>query len=177
MHGRNTAAAGLLSRTNIAVVPDHGFLELKQQLQPNAAFRREGLITVDERGAVTDWQAWFHERGGSGFVYLKDPTDAALRDRVHGVLKVLQSDPANGLRKIFTRAELDAMGAHPDASFGLDVADGFYTLESACRPRRTGRCHWKSIGNRPSDNRVMARWRIGKWPIEDFIADPICDSR
>ena len=28
---------------------------------------------------------------------------------------------------IWTRPQLDAMGAHPDAAFGLDVVDGFYT--------------------------------------------------
>jgi predicted AlkP superfamily pyrophosphatase or phosphodiesterase len=119
--------AGLLELTNVAVVSDHGFLEVKQQLQPNAAFKRAGLITVDEAETVTGWRAWFHSSGGSGFVFLSDPSDAALRGRVHAVLKELQSDPAAGVRKIYTRAELDLMGAHPGASFALDVVDGFYT--------------------------------------------------
>lgn len=119
--------SGLLARTNVAVVSDHGFVALSRQLHPNAAFRGEGLISVDERGSVTDWQAWFHSSGGSGFVYLKDPANAALRERVHTLLKKIQSDPGNGVRKIWTDAELEAMGAHPDASFALDVVDGYYT--------------------------------------------------
>jgi predicted AlkP superfamily pyrophosphatase or phosphodiesterase len=119
--------AGLRDHTNVVIASDHGFLELRHQLQPNAAFRNEGLITVDGRGTVTSWQAWFHSSGGAGFVYLKDPADDAVRERVHQVLRTIQSDPANGLRRIWTREELDRLGAHPDAAFGLDVVDGFYT--------------------------------------------------
>jgi predicted AlkP superfamily pyrophosphatase or phosphodiesterase len=119
--------AGILAATNVAVVSDHGFLGIARLLQPNAAFKAEGLIEVDDRGTVTRWQAWFHSSGGSGFVYLKDPTDRTLQSRVLALLRKIQSDPANGVRKIWTRAELDAMEAHPDAAFALDVVDGFYT--------------------------------------------------
>jgi predicted AlkP superfamily pyrophosphatase or phosphodiesterase len=119
--------AGLLERTHVAIVSDHGFLALTRALHPNAAFTREGLIATDARGRIASWQAYFHSSGGSGFVYLRDPADAALRDRVHALLKTMQADPANGVRQIWTRAELDTMGAHPDAAFGLDVVDGFYT--------------------------------------------------
>lgn len=119
--------AGLLERTHIAIASDHGFLALQHLLSPNAAFKQEGLISVNERGAITDWQAYFHSSGGSGFVYLSDPSDQALHERVFGLLRKLQSDPAHGIRRIWTRPELDALGAHPRAAFGLDVADGFYT--------------------------------------------------
>jgi predicted AlkP superfamily pyrophosphatase or phosphodiesterase len=110
--------------THIVIASDHGFLPLKTMLQPNAAFKREGLLTVNERDAVTSWKAYFHSSGGSGFVYVKDPAD---RERVHKILVALKQDPANGIREVWTRGDLDAKGAHPDAAFGLDVVDGFYT--------------------------------------------------
>lgn len=110
--------------THIAIVSDHGFLPLKTMVQPNAAFKREGLLTVDARGTVSSWQAYFHSSGGSGYVYVKDAAD---RERVHTILLALKQDPANGIREVWTRADLDAKGAHPDAAFGLDVVDGFYT--------------------------------------------------
>ncbi|HSL22464.1 MAG TPA: ectonucleotide pyrophosphatase/phosphodiesterase [Vicinamibacterales bacterium] len=121
------ASAKLAERTNVVVVSDHGFLATTKRLQPNAALKDAGLLTVDEGGRITEWQAYFHSSSGSGFIFLRDPQDAALRDRVHALLKKLQSDPANGIRRIWTRPELDALGAHPGASFGLDVVDGFYT--------------------------------------------------
>jgi predicted AlkP superfamily pyrophosphatase or phosphodiesterase len=110
--------------THIALVSDHGFLPLTTMLQPNAAFKQEGLLSVDARGVVSSWQAYFRSSGGSGFVYLKDP---ALGARVQKILMDLKQNPANGIREIWTRADLDARGAQPEAAFGLDVVDGFYT--------------------------------------------------
>lgn len=117
-------AAGRSAATTVAVVSDHGFLPLEKQLQPNAAFRQAGLLSVDARGAVTSWRAWFHSSGGSGYVFVKDAAD---RPRVQQILDTLKADPANGIREVWDRAALAARGAHPDADFGLDVVDGFYT--------------------------------------------------
>jgi predicted AlkP superfamily pyrophosphatase or phosphodiesterase len=119
--------SGVAERTTVAVVSDHGFLKLERQLQPNAAFKQEGLITVNAAGAITSWDAYFHSAGGSGTVFLKNPGDAALQSRVRALLDKLQADPANGIRKIWSQQELVAMGGRPDAAFALDVIDGFYT--------------------------------------------------
>jgi predicted AlkP superfamily pyrophosphatase or phosphodiesterase len=119
--------AGTADRTHVVIVSDHGFLPVEKALHPNAAFKREGLITVNDRGVITDWRAYFHSSGGSGFVYLKDPNDTALRERVGALLASLKADPANGIRVIWSRADLDRAGAHPAAAFGLDVVNGFYT--------------------------------------------------
>ena len=121
------AQAGMASRTHVVIVSDHGFLPLQQMVQPNTALKQEGLITVNERGAITDWKAYFHSSGGSGFVYLKDPGDTATRDRVAKLLQTLKADPANGIRSVWTSKDLANAGAHPDAAFGLDVVNGFYT--------------------------------------------------
>jgi predicted AlkP superfamily pyrophosphatase or phosphodiesterase len=117
-------ASGHADRTHVAVVSDHGFLPLKIQLQPNAALKNFGLLSVDERGNVTMWRAYFHSSGGSGYVYVKDPADEA---RVGKLLLDLKQDPGNGIREVWTKADLAKRGSHPDAAFGLDVVDGFYT--------------------------------------------------
>jgi predicted AlkP superfamily pyrophosphatase or phosphodiesterase len=119
-------AAGRADRTNIAIVSDHGFLPTKMAVQPNAAFKNEGLLKVDDRGRITEWQAYFHASGGAGFVYVKD--QAAL-GKVQQILERLKGDPANGIRSLWNRTELAARGAHPSAAFGLDVVDGFYTSD------------------------------------------------
>ncbi len=126
-------AAGLAERTDVFVVSDHGFLATTKSLQPNAALREAGLLTINDRGQITSWDAYFHPSGGSGFVYLKRPADAALQDRVYAVLQKIQQEPANGVRKIWNRSDLDRMGAHPLATFGLDVVDGFYTSNGVDR--------------------------------------------
>ena len=112
------------ARTTIAVVSDHGFLPLTTQLQPNAALKDAGLIDVNASGAVVGWRAWSHSAGGSAYVYVKDAAD---RPKVAALLEGLRTDPANGIRAVWTADDLARAGAHPDAQFGIDMADGFYT--------------------------------------------------
>jgi predicted AlkP superfamily pyrophosphatase or phosphodiesterase len=118
---------GERARTVVAVVSDHGFRSLTTQLQPNTRFREEGLIRVDAGGRITSWDAYFHSSGGAGFVYLSRPDDDALRARVQKLLEGIQADPANGIEVLWTRADLTRLGAHPDAAFGIGLADGFYS--------------------------------------------------
>jgi predicted AlkP superfamily pyrophosphatase or phosphodiesterase len=110
--------------THVAIVSDHGFLATTTQLQPNFAFKNAGLLQVGSRGEVTSWRAYFHASGGSGYVYVKDAAD---RSRVQQILMDLKKDPANGIREVWTTADLAARGSHPDAAFGLDMGDGFYS--------------------------------------------------
>lgn len=117
-------AAGRADRTTIAVVSDHGFLPVRHMVQPNAAFKQAGLLTVNERGTVASWRAYYHASGGAGFVYVKDAADRA---RVGTLLDELAANPANGIRAVWNAAQLAERGAHPDAAFGLDVVDGFYS--------------------------------------------------
>jgi predicted AlkP superfamily pyrophosphatase or phosphodiesterase len=118
------SAGGRADRLNVAIVSDHGFLPLTTVLQPNALFKQEGLQKVDAAGRVTDWQAYFQSSGGSGFVYVKD---SAVESRVKAILERLAGDPANGVRRIWTKADLTARGADPRAAFGIDMANTFYT--------------------------------------------------
>ncbi len=120
-------SAGIADRTNVVIMSDHGFLPLQTQLQPNFVFKREGLIEVDDRGAITTWQAYFQASGGAGFVFLKNRDDGALRDRVHALLDGLAADPANGIEKVWTAADLASAGAYPDASFALTMKPAFYS--------------------------------------------------
>jgi predicted AlkP superfamily pyrophosphatase or phosphodiesterase len=119
--------AGLADRTYIAIVSDHGFLPIEQQLQVNALFRQEGLLKVSDRGVPTEWQAYFQASGGSGFVYLKDAADTQMRERVRVLLEKLRGDPQYGVASVWTREDLARFGAHPDAAFGIGMRSGFYT--------------------------------------------------
>ena len=121
------ADAGLQDSTDVVVLSDHGFLGIEKQLQLNHAFKREGLLKVDEAGKVVSWDAYFYGAGGSGFIMLKNPDDAALRDRVASLLKTLAADPANGILTVWTQDDLRKAGAEPRASFGVDLRDGFYS--------------------------------------------------
>lgn len=117
------ASSRRLDRTTVAIVSDHGFLPLQTTLQPNAAFKEAGLLKVNDRGAIVDWQAYFHSSGGSGFVYLKD---ASAVERVAVILDNLESDPQNGILHVFSKGQFSRR-AHPDAAFAISMRKTFYT--------------------------------------------------
>jgi len=121
------AQAGIADQTDFVIVSDHGFAPIEHQVQPNAAFRKEGLLTVNAAGTVTDWQAYFNAEGGAGLVYLKDPGDRVVMERVRAILDALKNDPANGIASIWSREELAKFGADPAAVFGVGMRPGFYS--------------------------------------------------
>ena len=117
-------SSGRADRTTFAIVSDHGFLPVNTMLQPNAAFKREGLLTVDDRGRITAGRRTSTRAEAPATWYVRD---SSAIGRVQKLLDALKADPANGIRTVWTRTELAAKGAHPGAAFGLDVIDGFYT--------------------------------------------------
>ena len=121
------AEAGLTDRTTVVVVSDHGFASLTQQLNPNTAFKAEGLLEVNDRGVISRWDAYLQAAGGTGFVILKDPKNAALRARVEKILRGLAADSANGIAAVWNEDDLRERGAYPAASFALSMKIGFYT--------------------------------------------------
>lgn len=118
--------AGIADRTYVAITSDHGFLPIRRQLHVNAAFKEAGLITTDARGRISDWRAYFHASGGAGFVYLKDPSDQALRDEVGALLAKLHAEPQYGIASLWSQNELERWGTHPDAAFGIGMRSEFY---------------------------------------------------
>jgi len=118
--------AGLADRTDVVVVSDHGFVTLHTQLQPNYALKQDGLIRVDERGAIASWDAYVKSAGGSGFVYLKRPDDKDVGARVLRTLEALAADAPNGIDRVWTRADLAQTGADPAASLAITMKPGFY---------------------------------------------------
>ena len=119
--------AGLEASTDVLVVSDHGFLPLERVLQPNAMLKTQGLIDTNDKGVVTRWDAYFHSAGGSGYFYLSRPDDRALASRVDALVRRLAADPSNGIAKVWSRADLDAAHAHPDALMGITMRPGFYS--------------------------------------------------
>ncbi|MEX6722934.1 alkaline phosphatase family protein [Parapedomonas caeni] len=109
----------------VAIVSDHGFAPLHTELNVPRAFVEAGLITLDDKGAVTAWEAMPWPSGGSGAVVLARPDDKALEEKVGALLARLAADPANGIAKIYDRAAMAAVGANPQASFYVAFKAGF----------------------------------------------------
>ena len=82
-------STGLMARTTLFVVSDHGFKAVRRQIRPNAAFMKAGLLTTQE-GKVTKADAYSVPEGGTALVYVTaaDPSAATLtrvRDALRGL--------------------------------------------------------------------------------------------
>jgi predicted AlkP superfamily pyrophosphatase or phosphodiesterase len=124
---RETAERLAPGRTYIAVVSDHGFVRTDAQLNLFPLFRDAKLITVNEKGKITDWKAIPWVTGGSAAIVLKDPGDAATLSQVREVLAKVASDPANGIDRILEAEDLHKRGGYPPASFFVGLKPGWKT--------------------------------------------------
>jgi len=132
MIGRVAAAASKADpKTVVAIVSDHGFIATEQRVNLAVPFVQAGLITLGKpdgiSGArtVSEWLASPWPAGGMAGVMLKDPADAAARDRVGRMLQNLAADPESGVARVLTAAEIGKLGGFPDAAFLVELKPGY----------------------------------------------------
>jgi predicted AlkP superfamily pyrophosphatase or phosphodiesterase len=96
---------GLMPRTTVFVVSDHGFKVVKRQIRPNAAFMKAGLLTVQD-GKVSKTEAYSVPEGGTAMVYVTvpDPSGALLK-RVRQALTGIE-----GIDTVIEPAEFGRLG-------------------------------------------------------------------
>jgi predicted AlkP superfamily pyrophosphatase or phosphodiesterase len=117
-------------RVVICVVSDHGFVPVDKALNLGVAFRSAGLIDFDDKNKIKSWKATIWGNGGSAAIILQNPADVETKQKVAGLLARLAADPANGIDRIISKAELRARGGFPDAAFLVALRPGFVTGEN-----------------------------------------------
>lgn len=108
----------------VAVVSDHGFAPVTQDVNLYAPFLKEGLVTLKD-GAITDWQAAVWNDGGSAAIVLRDPSNEAVKARVQALLDRLRLDPTYGIAEILDRPQLLAKGGTGKASWFVVFKPGY----------------------------------------------------
>ncbi len=97
--------SGLMSRTTIFVLSDHGFKAVKRQILPNAALMKAGLLTMDD-GKITRTQAYVVPEGGTALVYVTVPDPAGeVLDRTKQALAGLE-----GIERVIEPADYAQYG-------------------------------------------------------------------
>jgi predicted AlkP superfamily pyrophosphatase or phosphodiesterase len=100
-----TMDTGDYEHTNFAVISDHGHLEVKQVFNPNILLVEQGLITLDEKGAIIDWKAYCNSTSLSCQVVMKDPSDGSVRALLEKLLYGMREMHAYGVESVFTKEE------------------------------------------------------------------------
>lgn len=101
-------ANGDLESCNIVLTSDHGQLDCRRKACPNVLLREKGFIKTDEKDRVTDWSAYAVAVGMSVQIWLRDPSDQALKDKVYGLLKDLVEAGTYGYSEVLTVEETAA---------------------------------------------------------------------
>ena len=109
--------------TLVAVVSDHGFAPVAEDVNLAGAFAEAGLIRI-ESGKVKSWDAWPWFAGGSAAVVLARPGDAALAAKVAALLERLKAKPELHIATIFDRAQIAARGGASNAAFWVCFEPG-----------------------------------------------------
>ncbi|MBI3273135.1 MAG: alkaline phosphatase family protein [Planctomycetes bacterium] len=136
---------GGFERTTVIVTGDHGFVDVRASLAPNALFQEAGLLR-----SRSDCKAWAHAAGTQAAIYLRDPADRATATKVLALLEAHALDQGKRLYTILSRADLDRLAAYPGALCALDAEDG-YSISGTIRDTLLGRSpHKGSHGSDPS---------------------------
>lgn len=130
--------AGILDDTDIVVLSDHGQINITRVISPNVWLKDNGLIKTDENDAVTDWDAWAASAGASAQVYLSDPNNKELSERIYALLSGMADEGIYGFERVYTADELrEQYGLFGDFSFVLET-DGYTSFgERTSRPAVT----------------------------------------
>jgi arylsulfatase A-like enzyme len=115
---------GRLEETTVFLLSDHGFLPVEREVRVGALLQTLGLFEVDAQGKIVTWRAFFWPQGGSAAIYLHPQATPADQRKVDDAIKLLQSNPAWGVGKVFRGAELKALGGLPGAYAVLDALPG-----------------------------------------------------
>ncbi|MFT3934221.1 MAG: ectonucleotide pyrophosphatase/phosphodiesterase [Chitinophagaceae bacterium] len=131
-------AAGIWDNTVIIVTGDHGFVTVKNNINPNVWLANAGLMNDVKHD---DWKAQFFTVGGSAWLYLKDKNDANTLAKVKEILAALPEEEKK-LFRIIDRKKLDAIGANPEVAFALsgenNTSFGNAFTEKAIKPGKGG---------------------------------------
>jgi predicted AlkP superfamily pyrophosphatase or phosphodiesterase len=118
----------------ICIVSDHGFAPIDKDVNLAGAFIQAGLITLDGKSKVTGWTAepWFS--GGSAAIMLAQPEDAAVKEKVRGLLDKLGADPANGIASVLDHDQILAQGGNPGAALYVGFKPGYEMAADPAAP-------------------------------------------
>lgn len=97
-------SAGVLDRTTLLIVSDHGFKNVRHQIRANVLLREQGLVRRENGKIACD--AWVVPEGGTALVYVTDP---AKKQELLPRLRQMFSEVA-GVDRVLGPADFPALG-------------------------------------------------------------------
>ena len=127
---RAAREAGIYDDTDFFIVSDHGQMDVRRTLALNALFREAGLIEANPDGSFRDYTAFIKSASLSAQVYLKDPSDRAVWDRVYALLSHWCEEGIYGISRVYTAEEAERE-EHLAGGFSFVLeSDGYTTFSN-----------------------------------------------
>ena len=101
----------LWSSTTLFITGDHGFRDVKKQLNVNRLFADRGWLEIVDKNTIKNWRVACLSTGGSAFVRIKDRDNRAFKKKVRLLLakqsefETLEKRHMNG--RLLTSEETD----------------------------------------------------------------------
>ena len=107
----------------LAVVSDHGFLPVNQEVNLLTKFRESGFFEGEDYMHVKEWKAagW---ASGAGAAVLMNPKASAAKDQVGAMLHETLKDPKAGIARVLDEEEIRKRGGCP-ASYWVELQPGY----------------------------------------------------
>jgi predicted AlkP superfamily pyrophosphatase or phosphodiesterase len=119
----------ILSDTNIIALGDHSQLNANKIIKLNVLFKENNLISFNGKGKVSNYEALCKSLDGSAYIYLKNPKDERIKEKVDELLKGIQNNKAKPIEFVLKDNEILAAGADPNASFMVEANKNFYFVD------------------------------------------------
>ena len=121
-----TKNAGVFEDTNFVVTSDHGQLNITRSIHLNVLLKEAGFISANAQGELCDWQAYCKSAGLSAQIYLKDPNNRNIYERLYAFLCSLKDEQVYGISEVYTTEEIDHL-EHLKDDFSFVVETDGYT--------------------------------------------------
>jgi predicted AlkP superfamily pyrophosphatase or phosphodiesterase len=122
-----TKDAGIYEDTDFMVLGDHYQKNVDKMIHLNMVFAEQGWLKPSKNQRVQKgWQVIAKHTDGATYIYSRN-------DEHHDeILDLVRQVP--GVKTVFEREELVALGADPKALFMVEAADGYYFTDETDRP-------------------------------------------
>lgn len=110
---------GLTEQTALVLASDHGFTNISRSFNPQALLKKAGLLSVDEHGKITGWDAIAMPTHGSAYVYLRNDADVGVRTATLRVFQQAQRAYPDAIASILSHEQVVAAGGDGSAFLAL----------------------------------------------------------
>lgn len=114
--------------SSIILLGDHSSLDEDKIINLNVLLKENGLIHMDSKSKIFDYDAILKSCDGSAYIYVKN-NNKELIDKVHNIINNF-NEKYQCLERIYSSSEASELGADDKCALMLEAKKGYYFLDT-----------------------------------------------